>query len=133
MSKGIRFDFSVMPGYYRNRQLVPHVLFESSYYPWEINPDVTYYVLDDNRTLVGIHCVNNTGMPQNLVLNQMAYIDYPETYPQVTATGASRLQWYNAIDYMENESVRKSPQYSLVYDGWRRNEGEVSVGAKVTA
>ena len=141
MSKGIRFDFSVMPGYYRNRQLVPHVLFESSYYPWEINPevnrityryelewkdkvytDVTYYVLDDNRTLVGIHCVNNTGMPQNLVLNQMAYIDYPETYPQVTATGASRLQWYNAIDYMENESVRKSPQYSLVYDGWRRNE-----------
>ena len=141
MSKGIRFDFSVMPGYYRNRQLVPHVLFESSYYPWEINPevnrityryelewkdkvytDVTYYVLDDNRTLVGIHCVNNTGMPQNLVLNQMAYIDYPETYPQVTATGASRLQWYNAIDYMENEPVRKSPQYRLVYDGWRRNE-----------
>ena len=135
MSKGIRFDFSVMPGYYRNRQLVPHVLFESSYYPWEINPevnrityryelewkdkvytDVTYYVLDDNRTLVGIHCVNNTGMPQNLVLNQMAYIDYPETYPQVTATGASRLQWYNAIDYTENEPVRKSPQYRLVYD-----------------
>lgn len=92
MSKGIRFDFSVMPGYYRNRQLVPHVLFESSYYPWEINPevnrityryelewkdkvytDVTYYVLDDNRTLVGIHCVNNTGISQNLVLNQMAY------------------------------------------------------------
>ena len=141
MSKGIRFDFSVMPGYYRNRQLVPHVLFESSYYPWEINPevnrityryelewkdkvytDVTYYVLDDNRTLVGIHCVNNTGMPQNLVLNQMAYIDYPETYPQVTATGASRLQWYNAIDYTENEPVRKSPQYRLVYDGWWRNE-----------
>ena len=141
MSKGIRFDFSVMPGYYRNRQLVPHVLFESSYYPWEINPevnrityryelewkdkvytDVTYYVLDDNRTLVGIHCVNNTGISQNLVLNQMAYIDYPETYPQVTATGASRLQWYNAIDYTENEPVRKSPQYRLVYDGWRRNE-----------
>lgn len=83
MRKGIRFDFSVMPGYYRNRQLVPHVLFESSYYPWEINPemtrityryelewkdrvytDVTYHILDDNRTLVGIHCVNNTSMPQ---------------------------------------------------------------------
>ena len=88
----------------------------------KVYTDVTYYVLDDNRTLVGIHCVNNTGMPQNLVLNQMAYIDYPETYPQVTATGASRLQWYNAIDYTENEPVRKSPQYRLVYDGWRRNE-----------
>ncbi len=165
MSKGIRFDFSVMPGYYRNRQLVPHVLFESSYYPWEINPevnrityryelewkdkvytDVTYYVLDDNRTLVGIHCVNNTGMPQNLVLNQMAYIDYPETYPQVTATGASRLQWYNAIDYMENEPVRKSPlntDWYMMGGGGMKNVllcllmvrfwGEASVGAKVTA
>lgn len=140
-SKGIRFDFSVMPGYYRNRQLVPHVLFESSYYPWEINPemtrityryelewkdrvyaDVTYHVLDENRTLVGIRCVNHTEMPQNLVLNQMAYIDYPESYPQVAAVGAERLQWYNAIDYAENEPVRKSPQYRLVYDGWRRNE-----------
>ena len=28
MQQGIRFDFSVMPGYYRNKQLVPHVLFE---------------------------------------------------------------------------------------------------------
>ena len=141
MRKGIRFDFSVMPGYYRNRQLVPHVLFESSYYPWEINPemtrityryelewkdrvytDVTYHILDDNRTLVGIRCVNRTGTPQNLVLNQMAYIDYPETQPQVVATGTSRLQWYNAIDYVENAPVCKSPQYCLVYDGWQRNE-----------
>lgn len=141
IKKGIRFDFSVMPGFYRNRQLIPHVLFESSYYPWDINPemtrityryelewkdriytDVTYYILDDNRTLVGINCVNHTEMPQNLVLNQMAYIDYRETQPQVAATNASHLQWYNAIDYIENEPVLKSPQYHLVYDGWQRNE-----------
>ena len=25
MKSGMRFDFSVMPGYYRNRQLIPHV------------------------------------------------------------------------------------------------------------
>ena len=141
MDKGIRFDFSVMPGYYRNRQLVPHVLFESSYYPWNINPamdrityryelewkdrvytDVTYYVLDEDRTLVGVRCVNNTDIHQNLVLNQMAYIDYPEAHPQVVASGSSQLRWYNAIDYVENESVQKSPQYRLVYDGWQRNE-----------
>ena len=30
MKAGMRFDFSVMPGYYRTRQLIPHVLFESS-------------------------------------------------------------------------------------------------------
>lgn len=141
MQKGMRFDFSVMPGYYRNRQLVPHVLFESSYYPWSINPsmdrityryelewkdrvfaDVTYYVLDDNRTLVGVRCVNHTSVNQNLVLNQMAYIDYSETQPQVQALGAGNLRWYNAIDYSQNEPVRKSPQYNLVYDGWKRNE-----------
>lgn len=84
--------------------------------------DVTYHILDDNRTLVGIHCVNNTSMPQNLVLNQMAYIDYPETYPQVAVSDTSGLQWYNAIDYIENEPASKSPQYKLVYDGWQRNE-----------
>ena len=94
MKSGMRFDFSVMPGYYRNRQLIPHVLFESSYYPWDINPsmncityryemewkdrvfaDVTYYILDEHRTLVGMHCVNNTTTNQNLVLNLIAYID----------------------------------------------------------
>lgn len=145
-SKGLRFDFSVMPGYYRNRQLVPHVLFESSYYPWKVNPamdrityryelewkdrvytDVTYYVLDDSRTLVGIHCVNNTDMSQNLVMNQMAYIDYPETQSQVKVLETSGLQWYNAVDYAENEPACKSPQYRLVYDGWQRNEERTSL------
>lgn len=52
----------------------------------------------------------------------MAYIDYPETYPQVAVSDTSGLQWYNAIDYIENEPASKSPQYKLVYDGWQRNE-----------
>ena len=105
IKKGIRFDFSVMPGYYRNRQLVPHVLFESSYYPWNINPsmnrityryelewkdrvftDVTYYILDESSTLVGIRCVNNTETYQNLALNQMAYIDYRDGNTQLPLT-----------------------------------------------
>ncbi len=29
MKAGMRFNFSVMPSYYRNRQLIPHVLFKS--------------------------------------------------------------------------------------------------------
>lgn len=141
MQTGMRFDFSVMPGYYRNRQLVPHVLFESSYYPWDINPsmtrityryemewknrvftDITYYILDEHRTLVGMRCVNNTTANQNLVLNLMAYIDYEEEQPHFKLEGDSNIQWYNATDYVSNEPVRKSPQYKLVYDGWKRNE-----------
>lgn len=138
---GIRFDFSVMPGYYRNRQLVPHVLFESSYYPWDINPamnhityryemewkdrvftDVTYYILDEHRTLVGMRCVNNTSANQNLVLNLMAYIDYENEQPLFRTSGDTDIQWYNATDYVSNELIRKSPQYNLVYDGAKRNE-----------
>ena len=146
IKSGMRFDFSVMPGYYRNRQLVPHVLFESSYYPWKINPemnrityryelewkdkvyvDVTYHILDDFRTLVEMHCVNNTGINQNLVLNNIAYIDYPEQEPVVEVQNAGHLKWYNAIDYSVNEPANKTPQYALVYDGWNRNEERTSL------
>lgn len=146
IGKGTRFDFSVMPGYYRNKQLVPHVLFESSYFPWDITPamdricyryelewkdqvfvDVTYYVLDESRTLVGMRCVNNTSLNQNLVLNNIAYVDYPEVYPEVETEGAAKLQWYNAVDYSVNEPALKLPQYALVYDGWRRNEERSSL------
>ena len=145
MKSGMRFDFSVMPGYYRNRQLIPHVLFESSYYPWDINPsmncityryemewkdrvfaDVTYYILDEHRTLVGMHCVNNTTTNQNLVLNLIAYIDYEKEQPQFKIPEDSNIQWYNATDYISNEPVRKSPQYNLVYDGRKRNEMRTS-------
>lgn len=141
LQKGMRFDFSVMPGYYRNRQLVPHVLFESSYYPWNINSamnrityryemewkdrvfaDITYYILDEHRTLVGMRCVNNTTANQNLVLNLMAYIDYEQGQPQVKVAKNTGAQWYSATDYATNEPMHKSPQYNLVYDGWKRNE-----------
>lgn len=145
MKKGLRFDFSVMPGYYRCSQMVPHVLFESGYYPWQVNPDVTrityryelewkdsvyvdvtYHLLDEHNTLVESRCVNRTHAPQNLVLNQMAYIDYPGDYPQVVASGTADARWHDASDYIENETVNKSPQYNLVYDGWRRNEERTS-------
>ena len=145
MQRGMRFDFSVMPGFYRNRQLIPNVLIESSYYPWKINPemnrityryelewkdrvyaDVTYHILDDSRTLVEIECVNNSSMTQNLVLNNMAYIDYPEQEPRLKAEGAESLTWHNAVDYLENEPANKTPQYALVYDGRRRNEERTS-------
>jgi len=79
IKSGIRFDFSVMPGYYRNKQNVPDVLFESSYFPWNINPamthityryemewkdrvyvDVTYHLIDSIQVLVEIKCVNSS-------------------------------------------------------------------------
>ncbi len=145
MKSGMRFDFSVMPGYYRNRQLVPHVLFESSYHPWNISPnmdrityryemewkdrvytDVTYYILNEQQTIVGIHCVNNTASNQNLALNLMAYIDYEKEQPKFKISPNKNIQWYNATDYLSNEPIQKTPQYNLVYDGWKRNEMQTS-------
>lgn len=141
MKSGMRFDFSVMPGYYRNKQSVPNVLFESSYFPWNINPamtrityryemewkdrvyvDVTYHLLDSSQVVVEIKCINNTSVPQNLTLNNMAYVDYTETYPEIKALHSERLQWVNAIDYVSAEPAKVFPQYNLVYDGWKRFE-----------
>src|SRR5699024_1861917 len=84
--------------------------------------DVTYYILDEHQTLVSMHCVNNTTTNQNLVLNLMAYIDYEIEQPQFKIPKELDIQWHNATDYISNESVHKSPQYNLVYDGWKRNE-----------
>ena len=145
IKSGMRFDFSVMPGYYRNKQSVPNVLFESSYFPWNINPsmtkityryemewkdkvyvDVTYHIIDDAQVLVEMKCVNNTSIFQNLVLNNMAYIDYSETYPEIKAIHANGLQWINAIDYLTAEPAVMFPQYNLVYDGWMRFEDRSS-------
>lgn len=141
IDKGLRFDFSVMPGYYRNKQLVPHVLFESSYYPWDFSPrmnkityryqlewrdrvytDVTYYILEKTKVVVEIKAVNNTNFTQNLVFNNFAYIDYPESASKVRAYNAENLIWKKAIDYSDLYLTKKSPRYNLVYDGWMRNE-----------
>lgn len=145
IKSGIRFDFSVMPGYYRNKQSIPHVLFESAYFPWKINPemthityryelewkdqvyvDVTYHMIDSLKVLTEIKCVNNTASYQNLTLNNMAYIDYAESYPEVKAENSKKLQWINAVNYTEATSVDKSSQYNLVYDGWKRFEERTS-------
>lgn len=145
MKSGIRFDFSVMPGYYRNKQSVPNVLFESSYFPWKIDPsmtnityryemewkdrvyvDVTYHLIDSGQVLVEIKCVNNSPVIQNLTLNNMAYIDYPETYGEVRANNSEGLRWINAIDYSSAEPAIMFPQYNLVFDGWKRFEDRSS-------
>lgn len=69
-----------------------------------------------------MHCVNNTATNQNFVLNLMAYIDYEIEQPQFKIPKNLDIQWHNATEYISNESAHKSPQYNLVYDGWKRNE-----------
>ncbi len=138
---GMRFDFSVMPGYYRNKVLVPNVRFESGYYPWQAAPDlrcityryelewkdrvyvdVTYTQLDSASVLVAMHSVNQTALPQNLALNLMASIEYPESWGSKKIETGSGATWVNAVDYSSLSYAVKKPTDDLVHDGWKRGE-----------
>ena len=59
--------------------------------------DVTYYILDEQRILVGMNCVNNTAVNQNLVLNLMAYIDYEGEQPQFKIPEDANIQWHLSL------------------------------------
>jgi hypothetical protein len=141
VKKGMRFDVTALPGYYRNRVMVPNVLFESGYYPWDINPDlskityryelewkdrvyveVTYSTLDSNTVLVGMNCVNNTSLPQELQLNLAGFINYPDPYPNVQAVYPEKVKFIKAIDYSDLKFAKSRPSDHLVYDGWFRGE-----------
>lgn len=141
ITTGMRFDFSVLPGYYRNKLLVPNVRFESLYFPWNVKndgssityryelewkdqvyTDVTYTLIDTSSVLVSVHCVNNTALPQNLSLNLVASMEYPENYGMRTLKYGEGTQWYNAVDYRSISFAVKKPNTDLVYDGWMRGE-----------
>lgn len=141
VTSGMRFDFSVLPGYYRNKLLVPNVRFESLYFPWNVKndgsaityryelewkdqvyTDVTYTLIDTSSVLVSMHCVNNTALPQNLSLNLVASIEYPDNYGMQQLKYGEGTQWYNAVDYRSLSFAIKKPATDLVYDGWMRGE-----------
>ncbi len=140
-ASGLRFDVSVMPGYYRNKVLIPNVLFESGYFPWEIDKDmrrvtyryelewkdrvfvdVTYHILDSSSVLIKMNCVNNTPISQNLALNTMAYLDYPDVYPSVAIELPTNCKWHNGISYKELIFANPRPTDHLVTDGLMRGE-----------
>ena len=141
MQKGLHFDVTALPGYYRNRVMVPNVLFESGYYPWDINADltkvtyryelewkdkvyvdVTYSTLDSSTVLVGMNCVNNTSLPQELQLNLAGFINYPDLYSNVQAICSDKVTFINATSYTDLRFATSRPSDNLVYDGWLRGE-----------
>jgi len=141
MNAGLRFDVSLIPGFYRGGVLIPNVDFISGYYPWDINAsltrvtyryelewkdqvyvDATYALAGSNAVQVALHCVNNTALPQNLALNLMAWIAYPKNYPAVRAETSHGAQWINAVDYESLIFAQPGHADHLVYDGWMRGE-----------
>lgn len=147
--KGIRFDLSVFPGFYRRKVEVPNVTYESGFHPWEASPnleyfsfrhelewkdevytDISYSEIDSLSRLIRIECVNNTNVPQSIVLHFMASIHFPSIgpYQPNTPLVQSRVslpdyaKWTNAIEYSNIEFTETSPQDNLVYDGMFKGE-----------
>lgn len=145
--RGIRFDLSVFPGFYRRKVDVPNVMWESGFHPWEASPDlqyvsyrhelewkdriyadISYAALSERARLVRCRFVNNTELPQNTVLHWMSSLHAPtvrshgdrlQTVEPVLPPGAV---WTDALDYRRLAFARPRPSDNLVYDGFFRGE-----------
>jgi len=149
VKKGLRFDLSVFPGYYRRKVEVPSVLFESGYHPWEASPnleyfsfrhelewkdqvyvDISYSLINKKSRLIRAEFVNNTELPQSLVLHYMASVHFPplrEYNPDNPLNPAvvdlpGGAKWIDALDYSDLGFARKRPTDNLVTDGKMRGE-----------
>ncbi|MDP2036340.1 MAG: trehalase family glycosidase [Ignavibacteria bacterium] len=148
-NKGLRFDVSVFPGLYRRKVIVPDVLFESDFHPWEASPnleyfsfrhelewkdqvytDISYSEISSNARLIRINCVNNTENNQNLSLHFAASLHFPPIkeytvdspiYPGEVSLPEG-VKWNRAIDYEDLRFAKPRPQDNLVYDGKMRGE-----------
>lgn len=149
LDEGIRFDLSIFPGFYRRKVSVPNVMYESGYHPWEasqnlkyfsyrhelewkdkVYTDVSYSYIDEKSRLIRMECVNNTEYAQSIVMHLMGSIHFPSVGPYRPDTPI-KLQEFSApeevvyvdgLDYTALNLVKKSPRYSLVYDGKMRGE-----------
>ena len=157
-ARGIRFDLSVFPGYYRGRVDVPNVAWESGFHPWEAAPDLTYYSfrhelawkdrlyadisysrLDEHTTLIRCAIVNETDATEHCTLHFMGSLHYPAlrahsdeplvTY-EVQGEGFVAL---HALDYASMRYAHPRPTDNLMPDGlWRgelRGDGYVQGSA----
>ncbi|MBN2162104.1 MAG: hypothetical protein JXR25_15610 [Pontiellaceae bacterium] len=152
-ASGLRFDLSVFPGFYRGQTRVPNVMFESGYHPWEAAPDLSYFSfrhelewkdrvyadisyseIDAKSRLVRAELVNQTELPQSLVLHMMASMSFPSIRPYAPkdpicpgrVTLPERAVWIDALKYDEMHFAQSGPKDDLVYDGKMRGEIRVN-------
>ncbi|TDQ36112.1 MGH1-like glycoside hydrolase domain-containing protein [Aureibacillus halotolerans] len=147
--RGMRFDLSLFPGFYRRKVDVPNVMWESGYHPWEAAPDLSWYthrhelewkdrvfadisyaVSTEARDVRSFRCKfeNRTDDHQNVVLHAMASLHFP----QVQGHGEPLLEvrpelpqgavWMDALDYESLFFANPRAADQLTYDGFYRGE-----------
>ncbi|WP_149524497.1 MGH1-like glycoside hydrolase domain-containing protein [Sphingobacterium hotanense] len=139
--KGLRIDFSIIPGYYRNKVYIPNVLFESDYTPWyvsidgrlityryhmgvneEVYADTTYLRNDESSVYLNLKLVNKSTDPQTMTLDFISHLCFPDQLPKWKIENLKDFQWVNATDYHEMQFSHPRPTDYLVHMGYRRGE-----------
>jgi hypothetical protein len=137
--KGLRFDVGFFPGFFRRTPLIPNVLWESGYHPWEATPDLSYYstrfelewkdrvyvdlafaALDPDARIISCHVVNQTDADENLSLHLMASMQFPFSGYRVDLPPGAL--WVDALDYDDLRFAVPRPTDTLVPDGLLRAE-----------
>ncbi|WP_165452730.1 MGH1-like glycoside hydrolase domain-containing protein [Paenibacillus thalictri] len=150
-TRGLRFDLSLFPGFYRRKVDVPNTMWESGYHPWEAAPDLSWYThrhelewkdqvyadityaeSSSSSRLIRCELVNRTQASQNVVLHYMASLHFPQVRghgerlrtvrPELPKEGAL---WKDALDYETLSFATPRPSDNLVYDGFFRGEERV--------
>ncbi|WP_256011449.1 MGH1-like glycoside hydrolase domain-containing protein [Desertivirga xinjiangensis] len=138
--QGIRFDFTVVTGYYRGKLVIPNHLFESDFHPWtattdlnsfsfrqeiawkdKIFADLSVTKFKEDARLVQIKLSNNTLETQALSVNMLAGISYPEVRPMQVKLPFGR-KWTGGIEYDTLEYVVPRPDDQLRPDGLLKGE-----------
>jgi hypothetical protein len=145
---GLRFDLSIVPGFYRGSVQVPNVKWESGYHPWEASPDLRYYAyrhelqwkdevyvdvsfseVDERSRLVRCVCVNNTDLPVALALHYVASVHFPPLRPnsdEPIRPGKAVLPhgavWVDALDYVDLQYATPRPTDNLMPDSRLRGQ-----------
>lgn len=148
LQRGVRFDLSVFPSFFRREVKVPNVNWESGFYPWEASADLSYFsyryelewkdrvycdvsfgALSPDCRLIRAEFVNRTEAYQNTVLHMMASIHRGPARPVSSAPSyhvAPRLPdgavWIHALDYTDLQHAKPRAMDSLTPDGLRRGE-----------
>lgn len=151
LAGGLRFDFSLFPGLYRRRHQVPMVTYDSGFQPWSATPGLGRYTLrfplegletlyadvsylpTGNSVSLRVHLVNHTPLTQQLSLNGLCSLHFPEAGPyrkpplrpsQVVLPKGGL--WIDATSYQsillnEFDPQRHLPDDAEIWGGIRRD------------
>jgi hypothetical protein len=148
LRRGLSFDVSFFPSLPQGPVQLPSVTDPSGVHPWDAAPDLSFYSLrfetiwkdqlycdlgfchlSDRSRLIHAEIVNETGAPQQIVLNCLSQLCFPplreNTAEPIRLCAADLPEgaiWVHALDYADLSFAKPRPTDNLVPDGKFRGE-----------